>query len=92
MFLRDLYCNIAGSEASYARFLREHCVLPDPGDESPCDRCGGIMCQTQRRDRGGALRPTMRCSNNQCRTYRSIRRPNRFFYYADTAGRPGSRL
>ena len=69
-----------------------HGVLPDAGDEAPCDRCGGIMRQTQRRHRGGALRPTMRCTNNQCRTHRSIRRQNRFFYYADAAGRPGSHL
>lgn len=78
MFLRDFYCNIARSEASCARFLRVHGVLPDAGDEAPCDRCGGIMRQTQRRDRGGALRPTMRCTNNQCRTHRSIRRQKDF--------------
>ena len=36
------------------------------------------MRQTQRRDRGGALRPTMRCTNNQCRTHRSIRRQKDF--------------
>ena len=92
MFLRDFYTTTISSEESCLRYLRFHGIIPEADDSYPCDKCKCIMKQCQRRDRSGSFRPALRCTNSKCRTYKSIRGPNKFFFYSDMNGRPGCKL
>lgn len=83
MLLKDFYANIISTEETAVTFLRGHRLLDTVQDAEPCHRCGNVMVEKRKRDRGGDFRPVLRCPRKGCQTSRSVRAGNVFFHYTD---------
>lgn len=83
MLLKDFYRNVILTEDSAVTFLRENDLLDVPQKAEPCHRCGSVMQDKRKRDRGGKYRPVLRCPRKGCQTSRSVRKGNAFFYYTN---------
>lgn len=92
MRLRDFYENVGSSDVKALSFLRDYDLLSDDDSIPPCQKCGGEMSTSRKRDRGGEFRPVLRCRKKGCQTTRSVRSGNRFFHYTDINGRLNSNL
>lgn len=68
MLLKDFYKRVILTEETAVAFLREN-SLPDTQQEAdPCHRCGAVMQEKRKRDRGGQFRPILRCPRKGCQT------------------------
>lgn len=83
MLLKDFYKSVILTEESAVAFLREHNLLAAPQEAEPCHRCGSVMQEKRKRNRGGEYRPILRCPRKGCQTSRSVRQGNAFFHYTD---------
>ena len=92
MLLREFYNTVILSEEQCVEFLRENQLLAQAADHPPCARCGHVMEQKRKRDRGGEFRLVLRCPQQGCQTTRSVRQGNTFFHYTDLNGRLNSQL
>ena len=88
---KDFY-KIIESEETATEFLRHHKLLKSVHDNDPCHKCGSVMHQKRKRDRGGEFRPVLRCPRKGCQTSRSVRAGNAFFHYTDLNNRVNCRL
>ena len=73
MLLREFYNTVILSEEQCVEFLRENQLLVQAADHPPCSRCGHVMEQKRKRDRGGEFRLVPRCPQRGCQTTRSVR-------------------
>ena len=92
MLLREFYNTVILSEEQCVEFLRENQLLVQAADHPPCARCGHVMEQKRKRDRGGEFRLVLRCPQRVCQTTRSVRQGNAFFHYTDINGCLNSQL
>lgn len=83
MLLKDFYRKVILTEDTAVSFLREHNLLDAPQEAAPCQRCGSVMQEKRRRDRGGDFRSVLRCPRKGCQTSRSVRKGNTFFHFTD---------
>jgi len=79
MLLKEFYRRVILTEEAAVAFLREHNLQ----EADPCYKCGSIMQEKRKRNRGGEFKPVLRCPRKGCQTTRSVRTGNRFFYYTD---------
>ena len=79
MLLKDFYRRVILTEDTAVTFLREHNLLEAPNETASCHRCGSIMLEKRKRDRGGDFRPVLRCPRKGCQTTRFVRKGNAFF-------------
>ena len=80
MLLREFYNTVILSEEQCVEFLRENQLLVQAADHPPCARCGHVMEQKRKRDRGGEFRLVLRCPQRGCQTTRSVCQGNAFFH------------
>ena len=73
MLLREFYDTVILSEEQCVEFLRENQRLVQAADHPPCARCGHVMEQKRKPDRGGEFRLVLRCPQRGCQTTRSVR-------------------
>ena len=82
MLLREFYNTVILSEEQCVELLRENQLLVQAADHPPCARCGHVMKQKRKRDRGGKFRLVLRYPQRGCQTTRSVRQGNAFFHYS----------
>uniref|UniRef100_A0A6P7F9I0 Uncharacterized protein LOC114327708 n=1 Tax=Diabrotica virgifera virgifera TaxID=50390 RepID=A0A6P7F9I0_DIAVI len=92
--LKDFYRSVILSEKCAVTFLREHGLLDEADDNQPCHRCGSVMQQKTRSDRGKEARLVLRCPRKGCQVTRSVRTGNEYFhnFYTDLNDRVSSKL
>ena len=82
MLLKEFYRRVILTEAPLA-FLREHNLLDTVQEADPCHKCGSVMQEKGKCNRGGYFKPVLRCPRNGCQTTRSVHTGNQFFHYTD---------
>lgn len=92
MLAKEFYHNVISNENKAVTFLREHNLVDGIQKADPCYKCGAVMQEKRKRDRGGEFRPILRCPRRGCQTSRSIRTGNKFFHYTDLNGKTNSKL
>lgn len=83
MLLKDFYRRVILTEETAVAFLREHDLLDTIQQADPCHKCGSVMEEKRKRNRGGEFKPVLRCPRKGCQTTRSVRKGNQFFHYTD---------
>ena len=93
MLLSDFYRDCFHPMGAY-EILRSNGLLPSLEDVPPCERCGhtNFAVRLRREKPTAPYRPSYRCLTSGCRTWKSIRVGNRFFYYTNANGHVQSRL
>ena len=83
MLLKEFYRRVILTEEAAIAFLSERNLLDALQEADPCHKCGSIMQEKRKRNRGGELKPVLRCPRKGRQTTRSVRTGNRFFHYTD---------
>ena len=87
MLLKEFYRRVILTKEAAVAFLREHNLLDALQEADPCHKCGSIMQEKRKRNRGGEFQPVLRCPRKGCQTTRSVHTGNRFFYYTDMSNK-----
>ena len=83
MLLKEFYRRVILTEEAALAFLREHNLLDTGQEADPCHKCGSVMQEKRKRNRGGDFKPVLRCYRKWCRTTRSVCTGNQIFHYTD---------
>ena len=84
MLLKEFYRKVILTEEAALAFLREHNLLDTVQEADPCHKCGSVMQEKRKRNRGGGeFKPVLRFPRKGCQTTRSVRTGNQFFHYTD---------
>ena len=92
MLIREFYNTVILSEEKCVEFLCENQLLVQAADHPPYARCGHVMEQKRKHDRGGELWLMLRCPQRGCQTTQSVHQGNAFFHYTDLNGHLNSQL
>lgn len=64
---KKFYLTVTKSKENATDFLREHGLLDTVEETLPCRKCGSEMVDARERDRGGDIRPVIRCKKKDVR-------------------------
>jgi len=83
MLLKEFYRRGILTEEAALTFLRENNLLDRVQEAYPCRKCGSVMQEKRKCNRGGDFKPLLRCRRKGCKTTRSLRTGNQYFHYTD---------